>query len=136
LNALCFSVDEWMRTLYIADAPGPFTYEWALERTRRCERQILAVCALRPDIDAVPDFGFLEESHRDRVRAACREIGLTPHLHFLRLDAETRWRRVGRRNDERGERFAVGVTRQMFDFRETLFQTPGTEELRGATIVG
>ena len=135
LQAPRFSIDEWMRDLYLADAPSPFSYEWALERTLRCERQILSVCAQRPDLAAVLDFGFLEASHRERIRAACREIGLTPRLHYLDVDAETRWSRVGQRNAQRHETFVIQVTRQMFDFCETLFEAPGPEELRGATVV-
>ncbi len=40
-NAEIFTNDEWMTTLFMMEMPDPPEYEWALERTRRTERQIL-----------------------------------------------------------------------------------------------
>ena len=50
-------------------------------------------------------------------------------LHFLDVDASERWRRVERRNDERGDTFHMTITRGMFDYIETIWEPPGKEEV-------
>ena len=50
-------------------------------------------------------------------------------LHHLDVDAEERWRRVQGRNTERGPTYRLEVTREMFDFVETLLERPSDDEL-------
>ena len=60
-------------------------------------------------------------------------------LHHLDVDAEERWLRVQRRNVERGDTYRLEVTREMFDFVETLWEPPMDAEfarLNGIRITG
>lgn len=136
-GAVRFSVDEWMATLFWRDAPQPLTYEWALERTRRCEAQILAVVAAMGarGVDAVLDLGFFSRDQRMRVAAAVAEGGGAARLHYLPVPEAVRWARVARRNDEQGDTYSFTVTRGIFDFAEGLFEPPGEDELAGAVVL-
>ncbi len=136
-GAHVFTVDEWMATLFQADMPDPPSYEWALERTRRIDRQVVAE-ALRLADRGMPvllDLGFFGREHRDRTRAAIHAGGHDPVIHYLDVDKDTRWRRVAARNASRGETFAFEVDRATFDFCETIFEPPDSDELVDAMIV-
>ena len=138
-GALRFTVDEWMREFFWPDDPVPFTYQWALERVERCERHALSlagqVFALNggslaggaPDV--ILDFGFFTREQRARMAAGLSAQGWTVRLHYLRLPADERCRRVSLRNGDRGETYALQVTRGMFDFCEDLFEPPDAAEL-------
>lgn len=130
LGAVRFSIDEWMTALFWADSPQPIEFQWTMERVERCEAQIFAMVrqlATR-GIPAVLDLGFTRKQHRDKFRALGAQAGLTSVVHFLDVPAEERWLRVGRRNQQRGETFAMEVNRQMFDFMEGLWEPPTSEE--------
>lgn len=136
-GAHVFTVDEWMTTLFHPDMPDPPSYDWALERTRRIDRQII-IEALRladRDMPVLLDLGFFGRDQRDRTRAAIRAGGHDPVIHYLDVDTETRWRRVAGRNEARGETFAFEVDRATFEFCETIFEPPGADELVDAVIV-
>lgn len=136
-GAVRFSVDEWMAELFMMDAPNPLSYQWALERTERCEARMLAVCKQLavegPDV--IMDLGFFKRSQRERVWRALVETGMAVRVHFLDVPAETRWQRVSHRNETKGETFSLEVTRGMFDFCEDLFEAPTQSELAGAVVV-
>ncbi|HKI97632.1 MAG TPA: ATP-binding protein [bacterium] len=136
-GAVRFSIDEWMAALFWPDAPPSRVYEWALERTERCERQILAVCAqlFARGQDAILDLGFFTRVQRERTAAGVRDAGGEPRLHYLPVPAPVRWERVAQRNAQGGETFALTVTREMFDFCEGLFEAPVETELAGGVIV-
>jgi adenylate kinase family enzyme len=40
LNAVRFSIDEWMVGLFAKDKPEPMQFAWVVERVERCEDQI------------------------------------------------------------------------------------------------
>ncbi len=129
-NALRFSIDEWMATLFAADAPEPLTFEWAIERVGRCEAQIWRTgqAALAAGRDIVLDLGFTTREQRDRFRAQAAEAGHATALHHVTADRETRLDRVRTRNQDRSEIFAFEVTDGMFDFMEDRFDPPAPEE--------
>lgn len=136
-GAIRFTIDEWMARLFLPDAPEPLTFQWALERVIRCENQILAVCGQIAPLgrDVILDLGFFTREQRRRVNEAAQGLGFGARLHYLPVAPEERWRRISRRNSERGETYALEVTRAMFDFCEGLFEAPAPEELAGAVIV-
>jgi len=131
-GAVVFTLDDWMAALFWPDAPQPFTYDWAHERTERCQSQILTVCGqlLPRGQDVILDLGFFAQVQRRNAVEAVQAHGGVPRLHYLDVPAEERWRRVERRNAERGATYALDVTRGMFDFCETLFEVPGPAELQ------
>ena len=150
-GALRFTVDEWMAQFFWPDDPDPLTYEWALERVERCERHALSLAAqvlaldgggtdagdpVKSAPDVILDFGFFTRGQRRGMAAGLSAQGWTVRLHYLHLPADERWRRVSLRNGERGETYALQVTRGMFDFCEDLFEPPDAAELEGAVLPG
>lgn len=130
-KALRLSIDEWMVTLFEPDQPAEIRFEWMMERVNRCEAQMWEVAlqagALGQPI--VVDCGLTSEAHREKWARLATEAGLPVQLHFLDVDAEERWRRVQERNDTLGPTYRLHVTREMFDFVETLWEPPGDAEL-------
>lgn len=136
-NAHVFTVDEWMRTLFLADMPDPPSYAWALERTERIEVQMLAESArlLERGTNVILDIGFFGRDQRDRVRAFFLERGFEPVVHYLDVDKETRWQRVDRRNREKADTFQFPVSREVFEFCETIFEPLDEDERAEARVL-
>jgi predicted kinase len=80
-------------------------------------------------ISSILDLGLLRADHRQRVAETALAAGQTVQLHFIDVEASERWRQVSARNTEKGETFRLTVTREMFDFVETIWQPPGTGEM-------
>ncbi|MGB7656038.1 MAG: ATP-binding protein [Novosphingobium sp.] len=130
LGGVRFSIDEWMTALFWADSPQPLRFQWTMERIGRCEAQIFAMArqlAAR-SIPAVLDLGFTTLAHRDKFRDFAAGAGLIAAVHFIDVPAEERWHRVNRRNNERGETYAMTVDQQMFDFMEGMWEPPTEAE--------
>ena len=131
-GALRLSIDEWMTTLFGPDQPTPLQFEWMMERVNRCEAQMWAVALQAAALGApiVVDCGLTRETHRSKWARLVAGAGLPVQLHHLDVDAEERWRRVQGRNAGRGPTYRLEVTREMFDFVETLWERPGDDELK------
>lgn len=71
----------------------------------------------------------LQETAVSTIAKAIRQAGHHPELHWLVFPEEERWRRVNARDEERGETFAIIVTRQMFDFMEARYEVPSQDEI-------
>ena len=130
IGGVVFSIDDWMTALFWPDSPQPIDFEWTMERIARCEAQIFATARQLAEraVPSVLDLGFTKRDHRDRIRALATEAGLGATIHFVDVPADERWRRVERRNSERGETYAMQVDRQMFDFMESLWEPPEQAE--------
>jgi predicted kinase len=130
-RALRLSIDEWMTTLFGPDQPTPIEFSWMMDRINRCETLMWATAleAARRGIGCVIDCGLTRAAHRQKFGDLAREAGLPVVLHWLDVDVEERWRRVERRNTERGETFRLEVTRPMFDFIEQMWEPPTAEEM-------
>ena len=130
-GAIRLSIDEWMTTLFGPDQPKPLQFEWMMERVNRCEAQMWAVAlqAAALGVPVVVDCGLTREAHRSKWASFALEAGLGVRLHHLDVDADERWLRVQRRNAERGVTYRLEVTREMFDFVETLWERPTDAEM-------
>jgi predicted kinase len=139
-NAIRFSIDEWMTTLFWMDSPQPIEFEWTMERINRCEAMIFAMAkqVAGRGLVSLLDLGFTTKAHRDKFRDLGASAGLSVAVHFVDVDADERWRRVQHRNAEKGETFAMQVDRAMFDFMETRWEAPDAAELQanGGTRIG
>jgi predicted kinase len=131
-GAPCFSIDDWMATLFSADAPAAPDLEWGLARTARCDAQIWSVTLqlVALGLDVVLDLGFLRRDHRDRFRALAAAAGVTVKLHLVEADVTTRRERVRARNRLRTETFSVEVSDEVFDWAEGWYEPPGPDEER------
>ena len=136
-NAHVFAVDEWMKTLFLADQPDPPSYEWALERVERVEAQIVCetLRLLERGMNVILDLGFFQKVQRRRVLESFSSRGHTAALHYLDVDKDTRWHRVNHRNTQRTETYQFDVSREIFEFCETIFEPLDEDELRDAVVV-
>ena len=130
-GAIPFSIDDWMATLFEADKPESPDFAWYMDRIARVEEQMWALIERLAGlgVPAVLDLGFTSREDRAKARARAQRLGIDVELHFLDVDRDERWRRVDRRNRDRGETFRIAVSRADFDFVETLFEPPDAEEL-------
>jgi predicted kinase len=128
-----FSIDEWMTALFWMDAPEPLEAVWARERVDRCLHQIWATAqgVAGRGIACVLDLGFSQASDRERFYRLGAEAGLSAQLHWLDVPAVLRWERIETRNRERGATYALpfDVTREMFDFMESIWEPPTEHEM-------
>ena len=129
-QAVRFSIDEWMNTLFWPDQEPGADYRWAIERVERCERQIWASAmeAIRCERDVVLDLGFTERRQRARFAEWARNAGVELVTYFVTADSDVRRARVQKRNVEKAETYQFEVTDDMFDFMEGLFEPPTDEE--------
>jgi predicted kinase len=129
--ALRLSIDEWMTTLFGPDQPAALEFGWMIERVNRCEAQMWSVArqAAAAGLPVVVDCGLTRADHRAKWRDLAASAGLAVRLHYLEVDREARWRRVQGRNAERGPTYRLEVTREMFDFVETLWEPPTAAEM-------
>lgn len=130
-RALRLSIDEWMTTLFGPDQPPVLQFEWMMERVNRCEAQMWAVGlqAANLGFSLVVDCGLTREVHRAKWANLAAQADLPVRLHFLDVAAEERWQRVQTRNVDRGPTYWLEVTREMFDFVETMWEPPSEAEL-------
>jgi predicted kinase len=135
LAALRISLDEWIVTLFGEEMPEHMTGEWWSNRARRCSRMAYAVArqAIAAGADVVLDCGFLERWQRDEARAWAHSAGAGTKLYLLRADAAVRRARTERRNQERGDTFALVVTDAMFDALP--WEPPDADELAGGSVI-
>jgi predicted kinase len=132
-GAVRFSIDEWMTALFWIDTPKPLDPAWSIERVERCMARMWATAeqvALR-GVPCVLDFGFGQKKTRVRYAALAKASGLPVQLHVLDVPAEERWRRVEARNADKSRtaQLPFDVTREMFDFVETMWEPPSEAEM-------
>ena len=131
VGGVCFSIDEWMVSLFGEDAPENLTPAWFAPRVLRCEVQMWAI-ALQLGKEGIPsilDLGFQRHEHRQRYVSLIKAAGLSAKLHVLDVDASLRWERVQSRNLEQGDTFRMEITRGMFDYIEGIWERPCSEEI-------
>ena len=131
LGAVRFSIDEWTTGLYGPDIPASGTYPWLMERIERIEARIWAMTRQLTALGTpvVLDLGFTKAGHRAKFETLARDAGLGVRLHFADVPAGERWARVQRRNQEGGPSFHMAVSREMFDFMESIWEPPTDLEL-------
>ena len=126
MHGLRFSIDEWMTPLFGPDTPDPIEFAWMMERINRCEAMIWSLTqqTVARGIPVILDLGFTKHEHRQKFRDLAQDAGLSVAVVFVDFDAETRWQRVQHRNAAQGDTFAMPVTRDMFDFMESMWEPP------------
>lgn len=142
VKATIYSIDDWMKALYWQDMPPNPSNEWFLEngkwyvdRIERCEKLIWTntLDRIGRKEPTILDLGFSTKDHRIKFINKCKDIGASAEIHFVDVDADTRWDRVQKRNSEKGSTFAMTVDRGMFEYIESIFQAPTDAE--GAKVV-
>ncbi|MDJ0629266.1 MAG: ATP-binding protein [Rhodobacter sp.] len=132
LRGVRFSIDDWNARLFFMDRSPASDFEWFYERVQRSCAQMrdTAEQVLEAGRPVVFDCGFTDRTERTVFYDWAAGRGEAVALHFLDVDIHTRWARVQRRNAEKGDTFALHVTREMFDFMQTIWQPPQPDELQ------
>lgn len=130
IGAIHLAVDDWMTSLFAPDLEDPMDWPWISERALRCEQKIVATaCELAlTGASSVLEIGFQRASRRAEVASIVAEAGCVLQTHFLDVDVSERWRRVQKRNVDKGETFTLEISREVFDFFETMWESPSTSE--------
>ncbi len=120
-----------MVTLFGEDAPADLTPAWFGPRFARCEAQIwaLALQLGQQGIPSILDLGFQRRQHRQRYASQILAAGFSARLHLLDVDPAVRWERVQSRNLGQGKTYQMEITRDMFDYIETIWERPNSEEI-------
>lgn len=131
-KAMVFSIDQWMKSLFWQDMPKEPDMKWFqensawyMERIERCEKFIAeeTKSLLSRDVSVILDLGFTAKSHRLQYLELGRSIGSETEIHFLDVPEDERWRRVQKRNEQKGSTFSMHVSREMFDYINEIFET-------------
>ena len=130
-NAICFSIDEYMSRLFLADIPVPLDMEFIMERVKRCEGLIWKTVTdfERTGVTSVLDLGLLKISDRNRIKKLINFHGFEYLFHFIDAPLAQRKERVISRNVKTGSGFSFEVTSEMFDYMELQFEPPSNDEL-------
>jgi predicted kinase len=120
-----------MTALFFAERPADAGADWYMPRIERCLGVIwdLASQALGHGVPVVLEIGLTRKVDRQAFCGKLAGAGHRVALRVVEADRETRWRRVQERNRERSHTFAFEVTREMFDFVETMWEAPDDAEL-------
>ncbi|WP_375397415.1 AAA family ATPase [uncultured Sphingomonas sp.] len=132
IGAVRFSIDEWMSALFWMDSPQPADPVWAIERIERCSMAIwsTATAIARRGVPVILELGLTTAALRSRFADLARAAGLAARLHFIDVGADERWRRTEARNrDASAAQLDFAVTREMFDFVETMWEPPTAAEM-------
>lgn len=110
-KAVCFSIDEFMSRLYIADMPNPMDMEWILATIERCESLIFSMISKLEysDQHSILDLGLLKQTDRTRIKNSAGMHGFSYQFHFVDAPFNIRKESVLRRNADKGQNFSFEV---------------------------
>ena len=86
-------------------------------------------------IDSILDLGFSKLEHRKKFKMYANSHGFKLKIHFLDISKETRYSRVLKRNNEKGETFEFEVTDENFEFMENWFEPPNDSEMENGLVI-
>lgn len=126
-----FSIDEWNRTLFFMDRDPTSDFEWFYERVQRCCCQMRATAeqVVAAGTPVIFDCGFTNLHERRLFYDWADALGYRLQLHFIDVSPEIRWLRVEKRNQDKGDTFMIEVTRDMFDFMQSMWEAPEAAEM-------
>ena len=136
-NGVVFSIDKWNKTLFLADKKADDGLEWFLEKIDRVEAMIVDLIHQleSSNTDSILDLGFSKFKHREKFRAIANSHGYDLKFHYLNISKDTRFKRIMKRNNEKGVTFEFEVTQENFDFMESWFEYPSPEEIEKAVVI-
>ena len=134
LTGARFSIDEWNNRLFCVDRSPTADFDWYYERVQRSCALMRATAEhiLTTGSPVIFDCGFTNKHERQIFYDWAADQGYTVTLHYLADDPDTRWARVQTRNAERGDTYMLEVTRDMFDFMQSLWEAPDDAEMARA----
>lgn len=134
--AVPFNLDQWMADLFRKDRPETDTLPWYIERTHRCVDQIWRITesVLATGTDVVLEIGLILRRDRETLYARVDAGAHDLTIYVLDAPRELRRERVLRRNEERGETFAMEVPPAFFEFASDLWEPLSDDEREGRDV--
>lgn len=131
LGAVRFAIDEWMDRLFLPDRPERAEPAWYMERIERASSLIWTTTEeiARLSVPVVLEIGLTQRASRNEFYERARQADVTVKLHVVDAPAELRWARVEERNLDKGATYSMHVNRAMFDFVESMWEPPDSDEL-------
>ncbi|HEY0143880.1 MAG TPA: AAA family ATPase [Thermoanaerobaculia bacterium] len=135
-NAVPFNLDQWMADLFRQDRPETNTLEWYIERTHRCVDQIWRITedVIATGTDVVLEIGLILRRDRETLYARVDAQAYDLTIYVLDAPREIRRERVMRRNEERGETFAMEVPPHFFELASDLWEPLTDVEREGRDV--
>ncbi|NRA86646.1 MAG: ATP-binding protein [Rhizobiales bacterium] len=136
-RGIIFSIDQWNKDLFFADKQPDDGLNWFLERIERAETIIksLIIQLENAGTDSILDLGFAKYSHRLSFLNFIQQHKFKHQIHYLKIDSETRFNRITKRNNEKGAAFQFEVFEQDFNFMESWFELPQNTELQNCITI-
>ncbi|MFD2915999.1 AAA family ATPase [Psychroserpens luteus] len=136
-NGIIFSIDTWNNTLFLPDKKPIDSLDWFLERIDRAENIIMDLVKQLENskTDAILDLGLSKFEHREKFRRFAKLNNFELQLHFLDISKETRFKRIMKRNEDKGDTFEFEVSKDNFDFMETWFEKPTESEMIKGVLI-
>lgn len=125
-QAVRFTQDEWMRSLYGEDPPKAIFEECAQRVSNLIEATWTRCMLLKTNV--ILDFGFWSRRERDRIRGLVASLGGDAILYRLSCPDNLAWERIDKRN-ERPET-SLYISRNTFEVLKTRFEPLESDELR------
>lgn len=136
-NGIIFSIDTWNNTLFLPDKKPTDGLNWFLERIDRAENIIedLVKQLEASKTDSILDLGLSKFEHREKFRRFAKINDFELKLHFLDISKKTRFKRVMKRNENKGDTFEFEVSKDNFDFMEDWFEKPTVHEMMEGILI-
>jgi len=131
IQAIHLAIDDWMMSLFGPDLSNSMDWAWISERAARCEDKMVstAIALAMTGTSSILEIGMQQSLKRSEMVKRITDSNCTYQTHFLNVSASERWQRVQQRNVEQGDTYQLTVTRNMFDFFESMWEQPDENEL-------
>lgn len=101
MRRLSFDQEAWQRGIRTMPLP-PETHQEIEEELRARLMQLVV-----DGVDVVLDFSFWSRRSRDEYRSLLRPLGVEPETYYVATPREVVLERIGRRNHQHGDDFAL-----------------------------
>lgn len=131
-DALRFNLDDWFSVLFSPDRPETDIWAWYAERKERCIEMIWRQGCLSLDAghNIVVELGLIQRADRAAFYSRVDDAGYALAVYVVDAPLEVRRERVRRRNQERGDTFAMEVSDAVFELASDFWEPPDDEECR------
>jgi hypothetical protein len=125
-NAVRFTPDEWMASLF-GDDPPPATFPEKAATVLQLFEPLWTRC-LSVGVDVVLDYGFWRRSERDHVRSVVQRLGAETRLYQLTCGDEAARERIRARNE--ADHRSLYIAPETFDALLRRFEPLDDDETR------
>ena len=136
IDAIHFSLDDWMASLFKPDRPNTGVMEWYSNRKQRCIDHIWKVAqqAHNSNTNVILELGLINKQAREEFLEAIHSERHNMIIHVLEADRDVRRERVKHRNMEKGETYSMNVPDEIFEIASNMWEPITENEFVGMDI--